>query len=343
MLPPFVCSEYTIEHAKISPIHSGLINQSYHVQKTDNTSVIVQRLHPTLPSNVTDIVRQVTEHLISLNQIAPQVILTKQGQQTLQDEQGYLWRALTYIEGHTVNTVTHNQQAYQAGAITAMFHQAVSSLIEHTIPQTAGIHNTHKHQRTLEQLSHASNTHDDTKTTGQSILKAFHQANIDAITEDMPSRIIHGDLKISNIRFATPPNHEAICLLDLDTIKQFVVPYELGDALRSWCNPKGEESSDACIDLDFFTQALSGYATYSKGLLCHREISMIVEGLFTVTLELAARFCIDAEGSYFHWDNTRFPSRRSHNLTRAQSQLALATHIHANRSDLEKIVHTIFV
>ena len=56
-----------------------------------------------------------------------------------------------------------------------------------------------------------------------------------------PSRICHGDLKINNLRFDDAG--QGLCLLDLDTLANLKLGLELGDALRSWCNPLGEDLS----------------------------------------------------------------------------------------------------
>src|SRR5439155_24115766 len=57
---------------------------------------------------------------------------------------------------------------------------------------------------------------------------------------DQPRRNVHGDLKISNVMFQHDPLR-ATSLVDLDTLGLGTLAFELGDAMRSWCNPHGED------------------------------------------------------------------------------------------------------
>ena len=73
-----------------------------------------------------------------------------------------------------------------------------------------------------------------------------------ALAERLPvlpaaaDRVVHGDPKISNIVFARDTNR-AVCLIDLDTLTRMPVALELGDALRSWCNPVSEDAATAAF------------------------------------------------------------------------------------------------
>ena len=153
-----------------------------------------------------------------------------------------------------------------------------------------------------------------------------------------PQRIIHGDLKISNLLFSEDLT-EALALLDLDTMARSTLPIELGDALRSWCNPGGEDVGAVTFEAEYFRAALEGYAKEARGFLTQDERDALVLGALTISLELSARFCADAlNESYFGWDKTRFASRSEHNLVRAQSQLLLARSIDDQRGVLESLV-----
>ena len=55
---------------------------------------------------------------------------------------------------------------------------------------------------------------------------------------------MHGDPKISNLMFARDSDR-GLCLIDLDTLGPMPIALELGDALRSWCNPAAEDARAA--------------------------------------------------------------------------------------------------
>jgi hypothetical protein len=115
--------------------------------------------------------------------------------------------------------------------------------------------------------------------------------------------------------------------------------FELGDAMRSWCNPGGEDAEHVHFDLPIFAAAIAGFRSEADALVTRDEKIAIVTGLETVCIELAARFAIDVfEDCYFGWDATRFPSRRAHNLVRARGQLALGRQVAAAREDALDLV-----
>ena len=155
---------------------------------------------------------------------------------------------------------------------------------------------------------------------------------------DLPRRHAHGDLKISNLLFRGDPP-AAVALVDLDTLGRQTIAFELGDAMRSWCNPHPEDAGRARFDLEVFAAAMRGYRAAAAGLLSAAEQTAIVAGLETVCVELAARFCADVfEDRYFGWDPARFRSRRAHNLVRARGQLALGRDVAARRADALAVV-----
>jgi Ser/Thr protein kinase RdoA (MazF antagonist) len=142
---------------------------------------------------------------------------------------------------------------------------------------------------------------------------------------DLPEHTCHGDLKISNLRFAAEPLPRAVCLLDLDTLGPQMMASEMGDAWRSWCNPAGEENPEAVrFDFEIFAASARAWSAH-VGDLTSAEAESLVPGIERICLELAARFCADVlNNSYFRENRERFPQPGRHNLVRATSQRRLA-------------------
>ena len=114
---------------------------------------------------------------------------------------------------------------------------------------------------------------------------------------------------------------------------------ELGDALRSWCNPEGEDSRDACFSIELFQAAIEGYAAELHSNIRAAEWQAIVTATQTIYIELAARFCADAlNESYFGWNPEKFASRCEHNQVRAQGQLSAFHSLLSQSKQAEKIV-----
>jgi hypothetical protein len=121
------------------------------------------------------------------------------------------------------------------------------------------------------------------------------------------------------------------------------LPLELGDAFRSWCNPRGEDDQSSAFSLELFRGAIEGYAAGAAGWITPAEYSAIVPATLTIYVELAARFCADAlNESYFGWDAGRYPSRSVHNQLRAASQLAAARSLLDVRGAAEEVVRSVF-
>ena len=159
---------------------------------------------------------------------------------------------------------------------------------------------------------------------------------------DQPDRIVHGDPKISNIVFSSNTG-EAKSLIDLDTLGRMPIVLELGDAFRSWCNLSGEDEPGAEFSLLIFHSAITGYARETQSLLAESEWRKIPAATFTITVELAARFCADALNErYFGWDPMQFHSPSRHNQARTRSQINLAHSITEQRDHIETEVDAAF-
>jgi len=73
------------------------------------------------------------------------------------------------------------------------------------------------------------------------------------------------------------------------------------------------------------------------------EREHLIEGVRAIPLELASRFLRDVlEDKYFGYDQTRFPSRKAHNLLRAKGQFALYCEIEKKRAQLEQMITRAF-
>jgi hypothetical protein len=198
------------------------------------------------------------------------------------------------------------------------------------------VHDTERH---LERLQEALDEHPGHQLIDQIAPVALLILDIASglkLPEGLPDRIVHGDPKISNVVFGF--HGEAICLVDLDTLARMSIPVELGDALRSWCSPHGEEA-EGPLDMSYFFGALKGYAQTVGNLPTPPEREAIPTAVAVIAYELAARFCTDAlEESYFSWDPDRFRSAAEHNLIRARSQLALARSVCDRLSEMESLI-----
>jgi Ser/Thr protein kinase RdoA (MazF antagonist) len=325
------------EAARVEPLGSGLINQTFLVE-AGHERFVLQRLagifHPSINQNIA----AVTHALASAGLTTPSLLPTRQGQLWLDlGAQGGVWRLMTHVPGRSFDKVQSLGQARSASELIARFHRVVDGLSHTFVGMREGVHDTPAHLRRLrESLAHNVG-HRLMVDTASLATRIFQQADALAPLPALPSRVCHGDLKLNNILFAgdaPPASEQAMCLIDLDTVGPMSLAYELGDAWRSWCNLSGEDAVEARIDLEVMRASFEGYAGTIGRPLSEAERRALLGGVEWISLELASRFAADAlNESYFGWNSSRYPGRGEHNLVRARGQLALHEAFVSTRGD----------
>jgi len=349
VVPAAVLAAFDRDGASSRAFGTGLINRTFVVDKEGQPPLIVQRLHHVFGPKVNDDISAVTAHLVKKGLITPRLVRTVDDKACVvfgdvdAGEEREVWRALTVVDGVSVDMLSSPAQARAAGMLVAGFHAAVEDMGYAYVHVREGVHDTKKHLLALARSMAKHRNHRLGKQAGalgKEILDAG--ARLPNLTT-LPLRHSHGDLKISNVLFQAPLDAEApvgVALVDLDTLQKLQWPLEMGDALRSWINPKGEDVETAKIDVDIFRAAIEGYfAAPKKPFLLPDETEALVDGLFTICVELAARFCADAlEEKYFGFNQAKYKTRGDHNLVRARGQWSLAKSVRDRKDELQAIV-----
>jgi Ser/Thr protein kinase RdoA (MazF antagonist) len=341
MPPDAVLDAFELAADSLVRATSGLINPTWFARSTRGDEVVLQRVNPILPTTVNLDIAAVTEHLARKGHVTPRLVRSRHGQLWL-DHDGEIWRVLTRIAGVCRDALESPSQAREAGRVLAEFHRALDDLDYTFKSARLGVHDTPRHLKALREALAEHAEHRDLvriRPLAEHVL---------ALAETLPplpparDRIVHGDPKISNLMFAAD-GQRALCLIDLDTLARTPVALELGDALRSWCNPATEDAKEARFVRDLFAAAVSGYAAEAHGLLAEDEWRAIPLGALTITVELAARFCADAlRERYFGWDRRRYESPSAHNQARTRGQLQVATTLAAEMDTLAAITEKAF-
>jgi Ser/Thr protein kinase RdoA (MazF antagonist) len=335
-----VLGHYGLHAQGIEVLAGGLINLSLRVSTAAGERFVLQRLHPIFEPGVNDNLDLVTGALRERGELAPRLLRTLREDHSVVHE-GARWRMLSHIPGRSVAQLARPDQARAAGALLGRFHAV---LADWTVPLPYLRPPVHEPQRHLAMLGAALVAHPAHRLHPEVTTLAVE---IEARLNDlpawptMPSRLVHGDPKISNLLFDEAGR--GLCLVDLDTLARGPLVPELGDAFRSWCNPGPEDASEAGFSLDLFDAAVAGYAAATRQLLTVAECQGIVAGTEVIYLELAARFAADAlNESYFGWSPAHFATRGDHNLARARNQLAAAGALRAKASAAEHLVARYF-
>jgi Ser/Thr protein kinase RdoA (MazF antagonist) len=334
-VPARVLEAFGFAGHSIEPVSGGLINATYSVKGGDRLPVAaLQRLHPAFSAEVNIDIDAITSYLASQGLATPRLIKTRDGQHCYRDDAS-VWRALTWLDGRCYARIPDLKIAEAGAQLVGRFHRELHKLEYDFVFTRSGVHDTKAHLQKLR---------DATAEGGAPLFAEADQLRhtiLQQVAElptmpQLPSRICHGDLKISNLLYDASGG--GLCLIDLDTMGKQTIAYELGDALRSWGNRSGEDTSTPSIDSEVVAATARGYALGSEGLLSDVELGSVIIGLETICLELAARFCVDIfEDAYFGWDSSRYGSRREHNMERAKGQLALCLSVASRRHELNEV------
>ena len=304
------------EVLNVSEYGSGIINDTYLVKNRSGQKFILQKHHHLIGKEVLADIDVITKRLENKGIVTAKLIKTLKGELYVA-KNGNIWRMLTYIQGVTLEKLDNKELAKSAGTLIGKFHDALVGFdyqFEHKIPN---FHDTNLIITILKDTCakyHNSNKYNELSPSADFTLNEYIKIKDSLI--NLPDRIIHGDLKVSNVRFDEKQN-EAISLLDLDTFGINKIVIDLGDAIRSFCNIRDE------FNLQIFKSILEGY--FSTALfLTKEEKDAIPIGIKTIILELSARYITDAfEEQYFKLDHNKYSNLFEQNKSKAESLIKL--------------------
>ncbi len=325
--------------ADTQPYGNGRINDTYLITAESGKQAILQRVNPIFAPSVLHDIDAVTRLLSGRGITTTELIPTNEGALGYV-KNGECWRMLTYIEGRTKESGVTEDEARDAMRLIGLFHRTFAEHPYEFQHARVGFHDTpsimNDLKETVLEFAGSKNDHSLLPIAGV-ILERFHKRPL--AWEDLPKRIIHGDLKLSNVRFAS---HEprAVALIDLDTIGRHNVALDVADAARSWANKSSEGNTrQANFDLDIFSAMIDGYRTHTD-FLAEKEWVAIPGATAQIALELAARFVTDAyRESYFKLDRSHYPDLFTQNSTKASAQFALFEDIESKREEMDDIIN----
>ena len=308
----------------------GLINATWLARGAGQLLGVVQRLNTGIfVPEVHEDIQAVTTYLAQAGLLTTKLVPTTAGDLWATTSSG-VYRRLTPVGHSTIHALSSASEAQSAGRLVGRFHTALTGFEHDFRSVRAGAHDTHAHMAGLASAVQAHSNHrlyDQVAPLAERIAALWQSWDGEL---DGPKRVIHGDLKVSNLRWT---DGEAVAVIDLDTVQISTLAIELGDAFRSWCNRSNESDANSVFDVDLFAAAIRGYAEVVTPV--PEEWQAIVPGIERIATELAARFARDAlEECYFGFDSA-YGTRGDHNLLRAMGQLSLAESVRAQRAAAE--------
>jgi hypothetical protein len=343
---------------RINRFGPGLINDTYLCEFRETDSLrkyILQRINPSVfkhPEQVMANVEAVTSHIagrlraegvVDPYTVMPALVHTRRGQLFSRDAAGAYWRMFHFIESGTVfDTVRDGKHAFEIGRCLGRFQALVADMKPAALYTTLpGFHHT---PRYLAEYDDALAADVKQRVAEVATERAFISCRRDlAMSLDglvssgqLPLRVVHNDPKVNNIMVRTD-THEALCMLDLDTVMPGIIPVDFGDCVRSVVNPAGEDAHElgiVALDFSLFEAVTRGYLQEAGGFLVRKEIETLPVSVKVITFELGLRFLAD----YLRGDTYFKITYPAHNLHRARVQFKLLESIEAAEDRMAGLV-----
>ena len=288
--------------------------------------------------------------------VFPHVLLAASGTPWLETE-GEFWRALSFVpDTISLDVLETPSQAREVGYGLGRFHALLHDLPCDQLADTLeGFHITPRYLAAYHALLGAAdapgasalldNTHrpgaDPEREAWAQAFVAQREALAGVLERakaagELPLRPIHGDPKVNNV-LLDARDGQAVALVDLDTVKPGLVHTDIGDCLRSGCNPLGEETlapEQVRFDLGLCAALLEGYGAAAHHFLSPADHHYLFDAIRLISFELGLRFFSDhlAGNVYFH------TNRPGHNLDRALVQFHLTASIEAQETEIRGLL-----
>ncbi len=340
----------------ISICGNGHVNQTFVVETTERR-YILQHLNTSVfkrPHEVMANIEAVTEHLrrclIAAGEDAERgtmrVIYTHNGAHGYTDSEGRFWRAYDFVENTICRLLVDSPETFaRVGEAFGDFQRRLSDFPAETLYESIPLFHdtTNRYANFLASLQ--ADPMDRAKDIEPEIRAIQGRADrvsliVDALASgEIPLRVTHNDTKLSNL-LLDAETEKSVCIIDLDTVMPGSALYDFGDSIRAGASSADEDEQDLS-KVHFLPAMFEAYAygflKGTAGALTPRELELLPDGAYLMTLECAIRFLGDyLDGDiYFH---TTYPT---HNLIRARTQLKLLEEMDACMPALRAFVATL--
>ncbi|MCL2789479.1 MAG: aminoglycoside phosphotransferase family protein [Desulfobulbus sp.] len=329
----------------LEPLGLGNINDTWRVTLAHGRHLVLQRLHPQVFPDLAAVMvnmQLVTTHLgrsAVPGLVFFRLVAAPDGRNHYLDASGCCWRLLTYLEQtRTLASLTTPAQAEAVGDLLGFFHLLTADLNPDLLADP--LPDFHVTPRYLEWYDAVCRGMTWSGDRGESSCREMIEllrptaSVLEDARDRLSQRVIHGDPKAANFLFAAKEDR-AVSLIDFDTVKPGLLLHDLGDCLRSCCNPLGEHQADpkaVVFAPEMFQGLMTGYLRRAAHLLALADRELLVDAAALISFELGLRFFTD------HLEGNRYfkVNRAGENLHRALVQLYLNRSIHRQRSELER-------
>jgi Ser/Thr protein kinase RdoA (MazF antagonist) len=339
----------------------GNINDTYLVttdmDPAEERQFVLQRINTQVfrqPMLIMQNMRAFTEHMrrraredaLAQRWEMPRVLPALDGQDFYLDSEGNFWRAISYVNGaQSFDTIKDISHAREVGYALGTFQYLISDMPIGKLADTLeGFHITPRYLKNFDR-AFSQNGFKSSAEVRHCLAFVEQRRSFAAVLEDareqgkLRLRPVHGDPKVNNVMIEELTGR-AVSLVDLDTVKPGLIHYDIGDCMRSGCNPLGEETEQweaVHFDPEIGAAILEGYLNQARNFLTEADYAYLFDSIRLLTFELGMRFFTDhlAGNVYFKVKHL------GHNLQRALVQFKLTESIEMHEAEIRNIIQTV--
>ncbi|PWN64034.1 phosphotransferase enzyme family protein [Chryseobacterium viscerum] len=316
----------------LSPINDGLINTTYLLEDKDQgKKFILQKINHHVFKQPEVIINNhlMINELLRSNHYHFQIIepipsLTHQ--LLVKDANDEPWRMLSFVENSiTFLTAPSLQTAFEAAKTFSYFLTTVNTeklpAIEDTLPNFLNFEKRiSDYKKALQDAAPhlKENAKAEIEITNQLLSLPDQWIEMEK-SNQIPKRIIHADVKISNILF--DQNHHPLAVIDLDTMMISTILYDFGTMIQSYTNTTHEDDGSAVnnFNSEMYKVVKEGFLFYLKEKLTPEESENLDYAAQVAIYIQELRFLTD----YLNGSTYYSITHPEHNLDRTKNQLEL--------------------
>jgi len=259
------------------------------------------------------------------------------------DAEGGCWRCYNCVDNaYSLQTAASVEEARRAGKAFGDFLRMLDGYpiawLHETIPD---FHNTAKRYENLEAAIAKDVVGRRAEVEAEIAFARARKGDCAKLLElaaagQFPLRVTHNDTKINNVLFDCD-SHEAVCVVDLDTVMPGLALYDYGDSLRSLGNTGAEDERDlgkVDFSMPLFRAYTQGYLEAAGAALTPAELRWLPFSVKLMTFECGMRFLTD----YLSGDVYFQIRRPDDNLARCRTQFRLVERIEQRLGEMEDFV-----
>jgi len=349
----------------LQPFGNGNINDTFlaiYRNTFSETQVILQRINRAVfpcPEDIMLNMHEVTKHCHEKLEAdaengrddrvwqMPRIIKSKDSKDYVVDDKGEVWRVITRImSAHAFDLAQGPEHAMECGAALGHFHYLISDMDPATIKDPLpGFHITSKYLAAYDKTLDSAEAKEllGASMEAKRLAKFIEERRGLALCleqaeakGELAKRMFHGDPKVNNIMIDDVTG-KGTAMIDLDTVSPGLIHIDFGDALRSICNPAGEEETNltkVVFDEDLCTAFCKGYMREAGAFLTDAEREYLFDSIRLLPFELGLRFFQD----YLAGDVYFKVKQPEQNLNRARVQFRLCESIEARERSIRNLL-----